>query len=1000
MKSKEVLKILSVILALGMLVSYVPTSATAATGTTQQIVTVEDAVLNEMSANGVSTYWVDFKNTADLSKAYSMDWSKRGWFVYETLKAQADKTQAAAVAYLNTTGLTYKSYWIANRILVEQSNNVVLASLQQLPNVVAISAQKQYILYEPKTVAVPGVSKGIEPNISQVKAPEAWDLGFDGTGVIVANIDTGVRYSHQALVGSYRGNNGDGTFTHDYNWFNPYTLSDNVPRDGNGHGTHTMGTMVGNDGGSNQIGIAPGAEWMACAGCPDGTCWDSALLGCGEFITAPTTTNGLNPNPDMRPNVVNNSWGDCGQSYDDWYADVIDGWHAAGIYPVFSNGNNTNCRYSAPPGLNTVGNPARSGDVTGVGSSGTSNGQYASHSNWGPTDNPDTINPVAGFENLKPQVIAPGVNIRSSTPGSDTQYQAGWTGTSMSAPHVTGLVAMVWQAAPCLIGDYATTETLVEQTATPITYNDGSPLTPADFPNFASGWGEINALAAVQMAAGMCGNSTLYGTVTSDLAEPVPGAKVIITGTETGNSRTVYTNATGQYSARVSADTFDMTVTAFGYLDASAEEVLVADDASVLQDFVLTELSTDASWLLMYYMAADNNLFDTGAKEYVNINNKRQPNVDIAILYDAPGLDTSYRFISQGGELERIEKGNLNTGDGRTLTSFIEWAKSKSTAQKQALVIFDHGNGLKGVAWDDRNDKDFISINGEIRSAILDAGSVDIIWNHNCLTGNIEFMWELRGLTDYYVASESMSLGPSKHNYIKEINQSTSPKELAIKIAQSYYKDYDSPRTPSTISVVDMSYINDMSQLTHELAASIREAPRSVKDEVWNLTDYEVLQRFDMEPNGINNEDQLADLFHFVSLLQNMDEFRTPAMNLLNLEDDFVIFNRAWSGFFTFNKKECIWAHSNARGVSIELPREKKSFYNGDWIKFGTGANWDYGNYSKAAVSEVEGYDWGPMISELVYLYNPDSEDQPNPPDPVPLLIIEEYPIYLPLILR
>ncbi len=589
MKSKSLMKVLAVFLALGMLISYIPANVNAENAVPQQNVTVENAVLDEINKNGVATYWVDFKNTADLSQAYFMDWSKRGWFVYETLKEQAEKTQSVAIAYLENTGLTYKSYWIANRILVEKSDKTVLASLQQLPNVVSISAQKQYILYEPEQELTVEDPKAIEPNLTHVKAPEAWALGYDGAGLVVANIDTGVRYSHQALVGQYRGNNG-GTFDHNYNWFNPDDLSDNAPRDGHGHGTHTMGTMVGDDGGSNQIGIAPGAEWMACAGCPDGSCTDSALLGCAEFVAAPTDLTGNNADPDMRPNVVNNSWGDCGQAYDDWFADVVAGWHAAGVYPVFSNGNASNCYYSSPPGLNTVGNPARYGNVTGVGSSGEQNGLYANHSNWGPTDNLDTINPVDGFAMLKPQVLAPGVSIRSSVPGSDTTYEDGWTGTSMSAPHVTGLVAMIMQAAPCLVGDYATIETLIESTAVDMTYNDGSSLTPTDFPNFATGWGEIDALAAVQLASGMCGNSVLYGTVTSDSAEPIAGAKVEITGTDPVNNRTVYTNATGQYTANVNADTFDMAVSAFGFEGATATGVEVADAASVLQDFVLTEL--------------------------------------------------------------------------------------------------------------------------------------------------------------------------------------------------------------------------------------------------------------------------------------------------------------------------------------------------------------------------------------------------------------------------
>ena len=91
---------------------------------------------------------------------------------------------------------------------------------------------------------------------------------------------------------------------------------------------------------------------------------------------------------------------------------------------------------------------------------GQRNGQYADHSNWGPTDNADTVNP-RGYPDLKPQVLAPGVNIRSSVNTGDSAY-GGMSGTSMSAPHVAGLIALMWGAAPCLVGDYATTETLIE----------------------------------------------------------------------------------------------------------------------------------------------------------------------------------------------------------------------------------------------------------------------------------------------------------------------------------------------------------------------------------------------------------------------------------------------------------------------------------------------------------------------------------------------------------
>lgn len=580
-------KIFYLLLLIGLTINYAPSAVNADTIFQQQNVIVDQAVINEIITKGTASYWIEFKNDTDLSQAYFLDWNERGWFVYDTLKKQADQTQAQVQKYLTNSNVEYKSFWINNSILVTSSTNSVLSDLLKFTGVEKIESRKSYILYEPEKSAATTDNdlNAIEPNIAHVKAPEAWALGYDGTGLVVANIDTGVRYSHTTLVGSYRGNNGDGTFDHNYNWYNPYQPLDNVPRDGHGHGTHTMGIMVGDDGGANQIGIAPGAEWIACAGCPDGICPDAALLGCGEFIAAPTDLTGNNANPDLRPNAVNNSWGDCGTAYDPWYEGPINAWLAAGIYPIFSNGNASNCGYSAPPGLNTVGNPARSGNVTGVGSTGQQNGLYASHSNWGPTDDPDTINPVTGFEMMKPQVLAPGVYIRSSLSGSDTHY--GYlSGTSMSAPHVTGLVALIWQAAPCLIGDYATTETIIEETAVDMIYDDGSSLTPTNFPNFATGWGEIDALAAVNFASGLCSMGALQGTVTTDGYLPIEGAK-IFADNGAGYSKSIYSAANGIYSTDLLEGNYTLTTSKYGYQSQTFTNIWVFKSLTTTQDFVI-----------------------------------------------------------------------------------------------------------------------------------------------------------------------------------------------------------------------------------------------------------------------------------------------------------------------------------------------------------------------------------------------------------------------------
>ncbi len=464
---------------------------------------LEPAVSVALAAAGSGGYLIYLRQRPDLSPAPQLEWKERGRFVAHALQETAASSQRRVRAYLDSQGASYQAFWVDNVIAVENSTYEAFWGLTSSPDIWAIRARRTPILYEPNaTQPATFTLASIESNLTHVQVDRVWnELGITGTGMTVANIDTGVRYTHEALVEQYRGNTGSG-FEHNYNWWDPYA-GESAPHDEHGHGSHTMGTIIGDDGGDNQIGMAPGAKWIACAGFDaSGNDTDVGLLECAQFMVAPWDLNREHPNPDLRPVVVNNSWGDCDRSIDPWYQDVINAWQAAGIYPVFSNGNSSNCGYSSPPGLNTVGNPARYGNVSGIGSTGTSNGEYATHSNWGPTDDPDTVN-SRGYAHLKPQVLAPGI-VRSAYKGSDSAY-ARMRGTSMSSPHVSGLIALLWEAAPCLLGDYAGTETLIEQTATPIPYATGyGDEGPGNVPNYATGWGEINAYAAVQAAIEYC----------------------------------------------------------------------------------------------------------------------------------------------------------------------------------------------------------------------------------------------------------------------------------------------------------------------------------------------------------------------------------------------------------------------------------------------------------------------------------------------------------------
>ncbi len=533
---------------------------------------VEPQLLEAFAQDATAGYLIYFSESPDLSAAYTLDWQARGRYVVQALRETAEKSQVGIRAYLDAQGAEYRSFWIDNVIAVESSSSKTVQALLSMPGVEQLRARRSPAVYLPEKSLSPQtvVPAAVESNLTHIGADQAWALGYEGQGIVVAGIDTGVRYTHNALRAQYRGSLGD-RYEHDYNWWDPYGDYPAYPADDHGHGTHTMGTMVGDDGSANQVGVAPGARWIACRACNTSDCTDDALLECAQFVVAPWDLAGTTPDPDRRAHVVNNSWGDCEQSYDGWYQGVVDAWLAAGIYPVFANGNASNCDYTTPPPCGTVGNPARYGNVTGVGSTGKTDGAYASHSNRGPSDDSDSLNPN-GYAFLKPQVVAPGVSIRSSTRTGDNAYGLS-SGTSMSTPHVTGLVALMWAAGPCLLGDYAATESLIQATATPVTA--GLPPEtcagegPGQLPNQSTGWGEINVLAAVQAAAETCGGGVLTGQAVEAGALRAPGDPIPYVHVEASAgvtfTRATVADALGVYTLRLPADVYTVTGSAYGY---------------------------------------------------------------------------------------------------------------------------------------------------------------------------------------------------------------------------------------------------------------------------------------------------------------------------------------------------------------------------------------------------------------------------------------------------
>jgi subtilisin family serine protease len=397
---------------------------------------------------------------------------------------------------------SYRPFYIVNAIAVTAGLEV-LNDLATHPDVAYIEAEQIYHIPDP--IPADDISiDAIEWGVSKIRAPQIWsEFDIRGQGVVVANIDTGVLHTHPALVNQYRGNSSG---SHDYNWFDPRGAS--TPFDNNGHGTHTMGTMVGSDGGSNQIGVAPAAQWIAAKGCYSSSCSTSDLLASAEWVLAPYPFGGSpsDGDPNMRPHVVNNSWGGGGGNT--WYQASVNAWRAAGIFPSFSAGN-------SGPGSGTVGSP----------------GDYAESFASGATDSSDVIasfssrGPSSLTNETKPDVSAPGVSVRSAY--NDGGYTS-MSGTSMASPHTAGCVALILSADPNL--DLISIENLLTSTATDL---------GASGPDYTYGHGRIDCYAAVSEV----GSTWLRVAPTSGSVQPGSAQNLTVTfdstelnpGTYTGN---------------------------------------------------------------------------------------------------------------------------------------------------------------------------------------------------------------------------------------------------------------------------------------------------------------------------------------------------------------------------------------------------------------------------------------------------------------------------------
>ncbi len=622
------------------------------------------------------------------------------------LQSKANSTQSRILSLLTTRlvqgqQITFKPLWIQNAISVTAPGYLIyeLAGYNEIGQIIPESTFQAPV--RPSTTTVPG---GVAPNINLINAPSLWNLGYNGQRIVIANLDTGVDYTHPDLAGGWRG----GTNS----WFDPYGQHPTIPTDLNGHGTWTTSIMVGGTGSGQSIGVAPQAKWIAAKIFNDsGVSTSTAIHQAYQWVLDPDN----NPSTPDAPDLVNNSWtaGAIGCSLE--FEPDLQSLVVAGITPVFAAGN-------FGPNASTGASPANNPSAFAVGYINNSN-QLANESSRGPTS-------CGGASRIYPALVAPGYNV----PVADlygTYYTA--TGTSMSAPHVTGALALLLSAYPHL--------SVAEQELA-LTSSSFDLGTPGQDNNF--GAGRLDILAAYNYL------------VNNPPPTPTPSNTLTPTATSTPSTTVAATPTPSPIPTATPSPTPTPTATATPTIVPTPTPIptnIFSDGFETGNFNAWSSTQTDGGRLSVSTNAA---LVGTlGMNAFIS------STVPIYLTDSSPNAETGYHarfyFSPNGVSLPTTAPQNIFVGRnaGGTTIFSVQLRFASGNYQVRANIR-NNSNGLQSTAWSNiPNASQAIEIEWQAATASTPSGGLISLYLAGKLSKN------LSGISNSNFKLEDVLLGPS-----------------------------------------------------------------------------------------------------------------------------------------------------------------------------------------------------------------------------------------------